>query len=151
MKLFFLLTVLLSTTVFAHERCHYRFRPDLAVDLVVNDRMGENKFGSISWDDANVCGVDPETGTEICTEIYPGTFKVSFKDRTPPDTQGAITFRIRTIGKRDDNGNRYRKNSALGRFVRGARFVSYVIPEPNVTIFYQGKEYEMKCREQGHD
>ncbi len=142
-SILFLLAAILSTSAFAHERCHYRFNPNLAVDVVVNNRMGNDMRGSISWDDANTCSADGE----ICTEIYPGTFKVRFKDLTPPDTQGATTFRIKAINKRDDLGNRYLRFSKFGSFVRGAVFMSVVIPEPNLTFFWRGKEYEMKCTE----
>lgn len=141
MKFLTLFALFLSTTsAFAHEICNYRFNPGLAVTVVVNDRMGENRFGSISWDNMNVC-----TSDGLCTEIYPGSFKVRFKDLTDPNEEGAINFKVKSINSRDDNGNSYNRNSQFGRFIRNARFESAVNPEPQLWFFWKGKSYKMKC------
>ncbi len=136
MKIFIvLLTLITSLNVFAGESCIYRFNPHLSVTLSNTD-AGR----TIIWDTANVCTVDG-----ICTEIYPGAFKVRIKNLTPRGELGAFKFRIRSISVRDDLGNRYRSRSSLGSFIRQASFSSVVIAEPNLTIRWKGKSYVMDC------
>ena len=147
--LLFATTLLFSFSTLAHEVCSYRFSDSLAVELVVNDRMGENKYGRISWDNINSCG--REDGRWICTEVAPESWGVRFDDETPPDAEGVKAFDIAAIDLRSDLGSRYRRNSELGRFVREAQFETAVNPEPQLTLIWNGKSYKMDCSELPHD
>lgn len=142
MKSLIILSILFSAfSAFAADVCYYRFNPRLAVTVTVDDRFADKLTGAISWDDKNVCAGD------LCTEIYPGTFKVRYRDLTPPRTQGVVVFDVKKIDRKDDLGNRYRPHSLFGNFVRNATFRSFVIPESNLSFRWRGKNHRMTCRE----
>lgn len=82
--------------------------------------------GGISWDDKNVCAGD------LCTQIYPGTFKADYR--------GRVFLDIRKNAARDDLGHHCQPNSPMGKFVRNAVFrVPY--------FFWRGRSYRTSCRE----
>ena len=141
MKALFIACVFLSSlSSFAADVCQYRFSPTLAVTVTVNDRAVHRITGAISWDDKNVCNGD------LCTEIYPGTFQVRYRDLTPPRTLGVLIFDVKKIDRRDDLGNRYRSASLFGNFVRNAVFTSVIIPEANLFFKWRGRIHRMSCR-----
>lgn len=121
MKVFALL-LLFSAQSFAASVCHYRFNPRLAVTMTFET----NRKGGISWDDKNVCAGD------LCTQIYPGTFKVDYR--------GRLFLEIRKLAARDDLGNHYQPNSLMGKFVRNTVF-------RRPYFFWRGRSYRMNCRE----
>ena len=140
---------ILSLSTFASEIvCEYRFNPRLAVTVTRAMENMHGMRGRIQWDNKNVCTGEAEG--EICTEIYPGMFDVRYKDLTPPDTQGAMLFKVRSIARHDDLGNHYRSRSLFGDFIRNARFVSIVIPNPNLSFTWRGRVHQMKCSITSH-
>lgn len=142
MKLFGLSLLLLSTSVFASTTtCNYRFNPRLAVTVKVNEPFGHKFNGGMIWDDKNVCAGD------ICTEIYPGMFKVKYRNITPPRTLGVVIFNVKAITVRDDLGNRFHRNSLFGDFVRNAKFTTVIYPEPNLSFRWKRQTHKMDCRE----
>lgn len=141
MKLFAAALLLSSVSALAIDVCEYRFNSRLAVTVEVKDRFADRLEGGIIWDDKNVCAGD------LCTEIYPGKFKVKYRDLTPPRTQGIVIFNVRAISVKDDLGNRFRRNSLFGDFIRNAKFVTVVYPDPNLTFRWKGRTRAMKCRE----
>jgi len=141
--LLLLATLCMTQTVFAASLCSYRFNSELAVSLRLDDYL-DPRQGRVSWDDANTCTA-AEDGTYLCTEIYPGSYAVTFKNYTPSDTSGAVRYRIRSIHQQDDLGNRYRNNKDLKLFVRKARFLSALVPAPNLTMTIGSNSYEMAC------
>lgn len=134
---------LFSLSVFAADICHYRFNPRLAVTVTIDDRSADRLTGAISWDDKNVCNGD------LCTEIYPGTFQVRYRDLTPRWTQRVWIFDVKRIDRRDDLGNRFRSASLFGNFIRNAVFANIGISEPNLLFRLQGRIYRMTCRAPG--
>lgn len=134
---------LFSLSVFAADICHYRFNPRLAVTVTIDDRSADRLTGAISWDDKNVCNGD------LCTEIYPGTFQVRYRDLTPRWTQRVWIFDVKSIDRRDDLGNRFRSASLFGNFIRNAVFANIGISEPNLLFRLQGRIYRMTCRAPG--
>lgn len=131
---------LFSLSIFAAEVCHYRFNPRLAVTVTIDDRSADRLTGAITWDDKNVCNGD------LCTEIYPGTFQVRYRDLTPRWTQRVWIFDVKSIDRRDDLGNRFRSASLFGNFVRNAVFTSVIIPEANLFFRWRGRIHRMDCR-----
>ncbi len=131
-----------SFSLFADVTCTTRFDANLAVTVRMKNHMNP-AGGSIIWDDANTCG--RENNEWICTEIYPGAFKVTFKDLTPSGNVGAVQFKVKAIARKDDLGNRYSPGSLFGNFVKTARFQSIVIPQPTVSLTWKKKEYQMVC------
>lgn len=137
MKTLLIACVFLSSlSSFATDVCHYRFNSNLAVTVTV-DRL----TGAISWDDKNVCNGD------LCTEIYPGTFQVRYRNLTHPRTPKVRIFDVKKIDQRDDLGNRYQSASLFGNFIRNADFVRIDISEPKLLLRWKGRIYRMACRE----
>lgn len=141
MKVLFIAFVFFSSfSTFAADVCQYRFGPTLGFTVTVNDRAAHPFTGAISWDDKNVCNGD------LCTEIYPGTFQVRFRDLTPLRTVGVTIFDVKKIDRHDDLGNRYRRASLFGNFIRNAVFTRVIIPEANLFFKWRGRIHRMSCR-----
>lgn len=141
MKVLLIACVFLSSlSGFAADVCQYRFNSRLGVTVTIDDRSTDRLTGGISWDDKNVCNGD------LCTEIYPGTFKVKYLDLTPRRTQGVLIFDVKNISRRDDLGNRFRSASLFGNFVRNAIFTSVYIPKANLFFKWRGRIHRMDCR-----
>lgn len=126
MKALIVLTLLISSSVSATTICSYRFNNNLAVTLDLK--------GSIEWDNKNTCARN-EDGTYMCTEIYPGRFKVLFRKYDHD-------FRISSIATSDDLGNRFNRKSQLAHFVRNARFTT-----SDMSFTWKNKTYQMVCRD----
>jgi len=141
---FLLASLLLSTAASAADYCHFRFTEKLAVELTLEDRLGHNAEGFVSWDNENTCQRDGD-GNYSCTEMGVGMFQVRLRS-LGAGGPGIARFKVASINPVDDLGNRYNRRSAFAKFVTEATFSTQLVPDANVYLHWKGQTYTMTCR-----